>query len=290
MSKTKTFYRTNKELMMAGEFYSRSFLFDVYNNDMLRKKHYNISEKEWETFVFDFENFIEELRIHLMEVISYSCMCEFRHFGRHIYFRTETERRNYIRDFFESIDLEHRYKFTIVKHIPLVDELTPREIRLLKNRHRYNIWSNSYNRSRSVKILKSLFDKSEMCDLMSIISKCFNQYKWETYYGGKKWGMGADGWFLLNDAKSLKRKIVAIDHAYDLQHNTGLLFNKDLRYENIEQEISAYLTRKRYASNFFEILHTPKSGSNQYFKRFDVTCFPRSYRKLLSLGFKMGIV
>lgn len=286
MKEPKKFYRKNRELMLVGEFYSRAFLFDVYNNDLLRKKHHSISDKEWETFMFDFESLVEELRVHLMEVIVYSCMCEFRHFGTEFYTNNESEKREtIINRFIDGIDEDHRYKFTCYKTTALTEDAR----RLLKNRTRFCLCYNGYRRSRSVKILEKLFDKSEMFDLMSIISKAFNDYRWVSGYGGKKWGMGTQGWFRLNSAKTLQQKIVAIDHAYDLQHNSGLLFNKDRRYESIEYSLGAVLTRKRYAVNLFEILHIPKSGSNQFQKRFYISCFPRSYKEFLKIGFKMGI-
>lgn len=53
-----------------------------------------------------------------------------------------------------------------------------------------------------------------------------NHVDWVANYGGKAWALIADGWLRLNNAKTEKDIIIAIDHIYDLQHNTGSVFSK----------------------------------------------------------------
>jgi hypothetical protein len=58
-----------------------------------------------------------------------------------------------------------------------------------------------------------------------------NKYiRWEGSYGGKNWKAIADGWLRLANAQSIGDQIVAIDHIYDLQHNTGSVFDKIKNY------------------------------------------------------------
>jgi len=49
---------------------------------------------------------------------------------------------------------------------------------------------------------------------------------WKMDYGNTPWAQICDGWLKLNDAKSTKEQIVWIDHMFDLEHNTGTIFNK----------------------------------------------------------------
>jgi len=49
---------------------------------------------------------------------------------------------------------------------------------------------------------------------------------WEEGYGGKAWWNIAKGYNRLLNAKSIPDKMVAIDHVYDLQHNSNTVFDK----------------------------------------------------------------
>jgi hypothetical protein len=59
---------------------------------------------------------------------------------------------------------------------------------------------------------------------------CYDKGSWSSSYGGRAWKGITDGWLRLNSAKNSRERAVAIDHVYDLQHNTGTVFNKVKRY------------------------------------------------------------
>lgn len=54
----------------------------------------------------------------------------------------------------------------------------------------------------------------------------FGNMSWAPSYGGKNWANICGGYLLLSDAKTKDQVSVAIDHAYDLEHNTGAALNK----------------------------------------------------------------
>jgi hypothetical protein len=57
------------------------------------------------------------------------------------------------------------------------------------------------------------------------------ELKWRTDYGGKVWGRICDGWLRLKNTGSNNSQLfMSIDNCYDLQHNTGTVFNKNDRY------------------------------------------------------------
>jgi len=58
----------------------------------------------------------------------------------------------------------------------------------------------------------------------------FQSATWNQSYGGKAWAGIADGWLILHRARTKNAMAVAIDHVYDLQHNTDTVFNKLKRY------------------------------------------------------------
>lgn len=78
----------------------------------------------------------------------------------------------------------------------------------------------------------------------------FNTLDWSGAYGGPKWAEGCSAWFELynlKDSKDIKEKSVWIDHAYDLEHNSGAFLNKvrELSYGGYSW-IRETLDSKRY--------------------------------------------
>jgi hypothetical protein len=67
----------------------------------------------------------------------------------------------------------------------------------------------------------------------TLCAELFRKMKWTEMYGGKKWAEIADAYVLLNKTPQTNAQLqVAIDHAYDLQHNTGTVLNKVKTYYN----------------------------------------------------------
>jgi hypothetical protein len=75
---------------------------------------------------------------------------------------------------------------------------------------------------------------------IQIAKKAFTELHWSSEYGGKAWANIADGWFMLDKANDYNDKVIAIDHAYDLQHNTGSIFNKLSTYHKEASNDSFY--------------------------------------------------
>jgi len=91
----------------------------------------------------------------------------------------------------------------------------------------------------------------------------FKNMKWPAMYGGKKWAEIANAYVLLNKTPQTNAQLqVAIDHAYDLQHNTGTVLNKVKTYYN-NGDISwlkKALDFKANLKNVYELL--PKCSSD----------------------------
>jgi len=65
---------------------------------------------------------------------------------------------------------------------------------------------------------------------------------WEESYGGEAWARIGDAWLQLNAIAptDYNKLAVYIDHIYDLEHNTGSVFNKIQRYhQELEQDRNA---------------------------------------------------
>lgn len=83
----------------------------------------------------------------------------------------------------------------------------------------------------------------------------FNNMTWTNAFGGKKWAAIAEGYLLLVKANTNNQKQVAIDHAYDLQHNTGTALNKvkDFSIDGFDW-LQIALDHKRDAKSMYELL------------------------------------
>jgi hypothetical protein len=84
----------------------------------------------------------------------------------------------------------------------------------------------------------------------------FKEMNWASSYGGNKWAEIADGYLLLAKAHTNNEKQIAIDHAYDLQHNTGTALNKvkDFAINTNFAWIQVALDHKRDAKSMYELL------------------------------------
>ena len=59
-----------------------------------------------------------------------------------------------------------------------------------------------------------------------VFKVAFENLPWMGGYGGKAWANIAETLYKLYVSEKLQEKIIWIDHAYDLQHNTGSIFTK----------------------------------------------------------------
>lgn len=102
-------------------------------------------------------------------------------------------------------------------------------------RHRMNNGATPGNyeyaaRQRTIKVANKIIKKLGIRPVIEMFEEVFRKGKWNHSYGGKAWGNIAKGWLELDAAKSNTDIKTYIDHAYDLQHNTGSVFNKIKEY------------------------------------------------------------
>lgn len=63
-------------------------------------------------------------------------------------------------------------------------------------------------------------------EFVQLCEYAFKKMEWKPAYGGEAWANICSGYRLLVNSKSKDQVTVAIDHAYDLEHNTGAALNK----------------------------------------------------------------
>ena len=76
--------------------------------------------------------------------------------------------------------------------------------------------------------------------LADLLAEAFTSpaIEWSPSYGGKAWSEIAIAYKKLAEADTLTKKIIYIDHAYDLQHNTGSVFTKVQAYSSSSGDTS----------------------------------------------------
>lgn len=77
-------------------------------------------------------------------------------------------------------------------------------------------------------------------ELANILQQAFTNdaIEWSPSYGGESWGKIANAYKKLLEADTLAKQIAYIDHAYDLQHNTGSVFSKVKAYSKNRGSLS----------------------------------------------------
>lgn len=86
--------------------------------------------------------------------------------------------------------------------------------------------SEAYKRSYQAAIRAIKDTNSTPYEFVQLCEYAFKNLSWAASYGGKNWAAICAGYRLLVDSKSKDQVSVAIDHAYDLEHNTGAALNK----------------------------------------------------------------
>lgn len=135
----------------------------------------------------------------------------------------------------------------------------------------------------------------EDLDLILCAKEAFNTFNWYPAFGGKRWVKICDAWLELNNQENKSLGVLAadIDYIFDIEHNTGLLFNKlkgfdflkdlldfkrvakyeyDL-FEKVSPELktfSAAILKDVYNTTYEEWLKNPKATQQNFYKQNEV--------------------
>jgi len=124
------------------------------------------------------------------------------------------------------------------------------------NSPRVNSASSAYTNSYKAAIMAIKKAGSSRTAFGTLAAELFKELDWASSYGGPKWAEIAEGYILLDKAHTNNEKQIAIDHAYDLQHNTGTALNKvkDFAINNSYDWLQKVLDHKRDAKSMYELL------------------------------------
>lgn len=114
------------------------------------------------------------------------------------------------------------------RNYSLMDKGLPKEFELKRLREPKSAIPKSEGYKKSYQAAtKAIKDAgSTPYEFVQLCEYAFKNMSWAASYGGKNWAAICAGYRLLVDSKSKDQVSVAIDHAYDLEHNTGAALNK----------------------------------------------------------------
>lgn len=172
------------------------------------------------------------LQKELMDAVFFSVACEFRHVWDNTY-NTKQE----IAEWFEKKgygDFLRKYlgSFGAWKTYGLKPDTTGVNVPHFEREKGSDSSRARHMSYRSAKVAAGGNDAR----FMQIAKDAMNELKWQSYFGGKNWGNICNGWLRLNTARTHQELELWIDHVYDLQHNTGTVFNKIKEYMRGEEK------------------------------------------------------
>ena len=199
------------------DFYVLSYISTI-NLDVMSKGYgggfIGKDPEELKSLITDAENkLLPYLKNEMLDAVFYSLGCEIR----------------YAAQFDDALDFdEHKYQWKTKN--PFMFKYLTKVIRNFENNSRLTTRFLSRASSNS---LISVITNNSMENKMVFVTGAqtvFSKFEWPDDYGGNSWAGICDGWLRLYKAKTVSDLYVAIDHIYDLQHNTGSVFNKVEKY------------------------------------------------------------
>jgi len=175
------------------------------------------------------DEIVENLHAHMLKAVKYALCAEIRH----IFDATAIESLKQLVEKNKNIGafIKMYYKkyltFTDVGKAPLDFLLDDRSGEADRLR---NVLSKETDLRRKCSYRAVTETQKELRITNSELSKIFEylflNLVWQSQFGGSAWADIAKSYYMLLKAKRKNEKIIAIDHAYDLQHNTDTVFNK----------------------------------------------------------------
>ncbi len=229
----------------------------VYNQDfsMIRKKaDYRIvpggEREENINFIFNeaVKDCVDKLTIHMTRAMKFSLSAEFKHITDYCHLvvdiAKEAKSKKDAREELKQAVSPNTYKFIVeyLSTFPLFYNASGSNAKNL-----YSLFNPAMDIDRSKEYRGPLkkepgkkYDKQYKAvvatqkrigfsdeELAEVFIEIFNDDKgWASRFGGEAWLRIAQAYKNLLEATSTQDKIVWCDHAYDLQHNTGTVFNK----------------------------------------------------------------
>jgi hypothetical protein len=193
------------------------------------------------------------LKTQLLSAVFYAICAEIRH----MYDIDQGDKYTNIPKEYNKLLYAYSKQYMGRHHAPKsLYRLHPREIGSVKTGTR--VYTMSYKAALHA-IDATNSSKLQFIDMCLYL---FGNFHWRSSYGGPKWVEVVNGWKRLYTAKTKSELYIAIDHVYDLQHNTGTVLNKVKNYyvKNSLSWLATALDFKASAKSIYQLL--PRCSSD----------------------------
>lgn len=195
---------------------------------------------------------VENLRKHMLKALKWSLSAEFRNIFDATYLdvgKMEDDLKVFLKEYrkiFSSYSDEALQLFTPDR----MNTKYQQNSDVFSDQSLFDDDEHSYSElgSRNTVYADSFFALQKMQknngysdeDIAKWFIRCFDpdslSIRWKTSYGGGAWQNIAKAYLNLMNATTMAKKIAYIDHAYDLQHNSGSVFTKVSAYTSSSRD------------------------------------------------------
>lgn len=195
------------------------------------KTHRGITQEQEDSVGEALRILVPYLCEEMSNAVFYSVCCEFRHVGFDLDSQSVGELKRYLQN---KNPKQYRLFVEIVRGLSDLD-----------------LDEDDYDGGGPETGLGALAKtKSSKATFMELAADLFSKEEyWDVGYGGKPWAQITEGWMRLQRAKTQEDQIVAIDHIYDLQHNSGSVFDKLAGYYQTDIDYRRYTNTVDEVSN-----------------------------------------
>jgi hypothetical protein len=196
-------------------------------------------DEKYEQYALDeaLKDCVNHLDLYMKKALLWCLSAELRHINSYLrsertdFKKLKPQSKKFLSNYLKRIELgsnifikklePQRYS---KEHGRYSGVLRPEQKAALSNEERPAEYKVSYEALKYVQH-KMKLDASEVAECLI---DCFDPeiIGWYGSFGGSNWKSIAEGLLKLINAKTINEKIIYLDHAYDLQHNTGSVFTK----------------------------------------------------------------
>lgn len=224
------------------------------NNEIVQREY---AEKK--NIQLSVEACVNKLREHMIKAVTFSLSCEFRHvFDGHVSNIEEGIVKippKYAQFFNDYIFLFRGISSDYSKNSSYIDRPSTY---IKRSSFRKELGNEDIRKKSFAAVRKAMKDLNfSFADFAQTMKYAYNPdlFVWSGAFGGRAWMKIATALYRLIKAETTGDRIVWIDHVYDLQHNTGSVFNKlQTYYKNSGgyEWLGQALDWKRDAKNVYD--------------------------------------
>lgn len=207
----------------------KQMLYDFYAINLLYQEKHSYRDEELYDIIDQTKKQVAfELRKIFLSDVFFIINCEIRHLER------KTAEYGNFAKMYDASSIEDDKRLLNDNSLSLVNAYFKKYHQYIRNFERNpkkiqreGLGNNVQYDISNLAILKTLENNGvSKSAWVRICGELFRYMQWYSQYGGEPWANICEAWLRLSEANNVDDIIIALDHIIDLQHNTGVMFNK----------------------------------------------------------------